>query len=904
MRCWRRITALSLFVVTAFHLAPPARACGPATIDPIFVFQESPDLPFAGFTRGQLGIVKPNFGRKTLAIAYRYLNGGSFSEPEQAALVEALRGQSPDEESTAALKNWVEARKELLKEKETLPEIYLERKDGGYDFFPNCANNAFEVATATLKDRVNSYGSDDRNVRNWMAGQDVVFENCSGGAKIPDPAGSASPVWLRKDRDYQIAAAFFYSLNFDEARRRFEMIANDLESPWRETARYLVARTLVRQASLTKSESSQRDLYEKAEVELQNLIGRGGNFQASARRFWGLIQYKLHPEDRVQELGRKLGTYPGNEDLQQDLIDYVWLLDKFEFRILEDEEKRKDALKPPEERNKPDNSFYSEEAKARYEAINSGELISINFTPKTAEGKPDHSNYTSLDFKPDVSASEILLAFESKLNRKLSEEEIKELRELHQGALEHRDWVMSPNRKWGDARWSLHEGCDHDCEHLTLDLVPAFLRNDDLSDWILTLQTQDPTAYSHALARWRATESRAWLAVALIKAVKTSPHVTRLMRAAQTVAADAPEFPTVAHELVRLQISLGNKDAARSLVDQIIAGSFDLLPISARNEFLAQRTLLAKSMTEFLKYSQRKPVAFYDYGRIGTLAELLQQSKASWDSRYSDQTKEEYEKDTEATYRDLLAWDERFAFDEETADTLNWHFPLAALVDAARDQALPDYLQRQLILAAWTRAILFERHELASQITPDVLKVAPETTLVLKSYLQARTPAEKKHAALFVLLKFPNLSPFVKSGIPDFSTSDSINYYFESAWWCTLPVTEYTRHGEEITKIVRKPDFLTAREIESAAAERAKLEAIANGKRYLGQRVLDWAKASPGDSRIPEALYIAFNANGSYKYGCGGWEHDDEVQQETSRLLREKYSNSPWTARLPDADKR
>ena len=889
--------------MTAVHLAPPAKACGPATIDPIFVFQESADLPFAEFTRGQLGIVKPSFGRKTLAIAYRYLNGGSFSEPEQGALLEALRGKAPEEESTAALKNWVEARKELLKEHEALPEIYLERKDRGYDFFPNCAKNAFEVATATLKDRVSSYGSDDRNVRDWMAGQDVVFENCSGGAKIPDPAGSASPVWLRKDREYQIAAAFFYSLNFDEARRRFELIGNDLESPWRETARYLVARTLVRQASLTKSESLQRDLYEKAEVELQNLIGRGGSFQASARRFWGLIQYRMHPDARVQELGRKLATYPGNEDLRQDLIDYVWLLDRFESHILEDEEKRKEALKPPEERENANQSSFNDERRARFEALENGELIGINLTPKTAEGKPDHPNYTSLDFKPDISESEILLAFESKLNRKLSEEEIKELRELHQGALKHRDWLTSPNRKWGQSGLTLHEGCAYGCERLTLDLVPAFLRNDDLSDWMLTLQTQDPNAYGHALERWRATESRAWLAVALIKAVKTSPDITRLMRDARTVAVDAPEFPTVAHELVRLQISLGNMDAARSLVDQIIAGSFDLLPVSARNEFLAQRTLLAKSMTEFLKFSQRQPVAFYDYGRVGTLADLLQRSKASWDAEYSDQTKEEYETQIENTYRDLLPWDERSAFDEETADILNWHFPLEALVLAARDQALPDYLQRPLILAAWTRAILFDRHELASQINNDVLKAAPEMTSVLKPYLQARTLAEKNHAALFVLLKFPTLSPFVKSGIPDFATSDDINYYFESAWWCTLPVTEYNRKSEEVPKVVRKPNFLTARRIESAAAERDKLEAIGDAKRYLGKLVLQWAKSSPEDSRIPEALYIAFNANGSYKYGCGGWEHDDEVQRETSRLLREKYPNSPWTIRLPEPEK-
>ena len=57
----------------------------------------------------------------------------------------------------------------------------------------------------------------------------------------------------------------------------------------------------------------------------------------------------------------------------------------------------------------------------------------------------------------------------------------------------------------------MHEGCDYDCEHLTLDLVPAFLRNDDLSDWILTLQTEDPKAYSHALSDGaRPNPARGW----------------------------------------------------------------------------------------------------------------------------------------------------------------------------------------------------------------------------------------------------------------------------------------------------------------------------------------------------------------------------------------------------------
>ena len=52
-----------------------------------------------------------------------------------------------------------------------VPEIYDERRHNGYDFFPNCTSNAFEVATQTLTDRVTSYGATDTNVRNWLDAQ-------------------------------------------------------------------------------------------------------------------------------------------------------------------------------------------------------------------------------------------------------------------------------------------------------------------------------------------------------------------------------------------------------------------------------------------------------------------------------------------------------------------------------------------------------------------------------------------------------------------------------------------------------------------------------------------------------------------------------------------------------------
>jgi hypothetical protein len=896
----RLIVILVLITSLSIQFVSPAKACGPFSIDPIFVFHESPDLPFREFTRGRIGIIQPTFGRKTLVIAYRYLNGGMFSDDEQNALVEALEGRAPEENSQDALKAWIAARKEFLAENEMLPEIYRERKNGsGYDFFPNCAKNAFEVATSTLKDRVGSYSASDANVKEWIAAQDIVFQNCSGGSHIPAPANGGSPRWLQKDREYQIAAAYFYSLNFDEARRRFAKIATDVDSPWQETANYLVARTLVRQASLTKDDAEKLDLNSKAEVALQNCASQSASFGGPSQKLLALVKFRLHPEERLQELARTLAG-SGDQNLRQDLIDYVWLVDQFEARILTAEKKRKEALKPAAERQNEERTFPNEEPRRLYEARERGEIISIAFTPKGADGQQDYRNYVSLDFKPDATEAEILLAFEARLDRKLTEDERNELSERHDSALQYRAWNLSPNRKWGEGGLSEHEDC-YDCGKLTFDLMPDYLRADDLTDWMLTLKTPDPGAYEHALKRWHDTAANAWLVAALIKADKSSPGRERLMREAEAVGRDAAGFPTIVHELARLEISLRQTDAARKLVDDVLTNSAAALPTSAKNQFLEQRALLADGFSAFLKYSQRTPVAFFNNmnGRFGSLRDQLRFAKGEWSPEYHNQTKAEWDSDVEKEYQDLLPWDQRAIFSEESIDVLNWHFPLQALGAAGRDRSVPDYLQRQLLLAAWTRAVVLNRYDDALELTPDVTKVAPEMAPLLNEFLRAR-PAEREHAALFVILKFPKLSPYVATGLPSFETAEDVDYYFTTAWWCELPTSEFNDDGEEVQKKIRPPSFLSAQQVAAAAAERKQLEDLEVGKSYLGKQVLKWAKESPNDPRVPEALYIAYQANENYKYSCGEWEHNQEIQKEAEQILRQRYAGSAWTAKLPN----
>jgi hypothetical protein len=902
MRSLHRTIAVALAALVLLNSAPVATACGPYFTEPVFIFEDSPDLPFTEFTSGKIGIIRPALGRKTLVIAYRYLNGGAFTSDEQSALLEALRGKAPEDDGSEAVKAWISARKEFLKEEQQeLPKIYTEREYGGYDFFPNCTKNAFEVAIQTLKDRAASYG-DDENVKTWLATQDTVFQNCSGGSNIPSELGADSPKWLRKDRDYQIGAAYFYSLNFDEARARFQKIATDTDSPWQEIAPYLVGRTLIRQASLTSDQKRKSELYEQAENHFQTLIVSGGKFASAAGKLLALVKYQIHPEERTVELGRILAR-GYDENLRQDLIDYVWLIDRFESRVLKAEEERKKKLNPSEEKENPNESLPNKEWKKRYEQIERGELIEINIYPKGSDGNAKYLPRIGFDFKPDVAEADILAAFTESLDRPLTDEETKQIKEAHASALENRKWRLSPNRKWENEGLSKYEGCDYDCTRLTFDLVPDFLRSDDLSDWILTLQTKDPRAYRHALSQWRQTHSPAWLLTALIKAQKSSPRLPQLMRDAEKVGRDDPAFATVAYHLTRLQIAMGHADQARKLLDDIISWQSGVLPISAQNQFLEQRMQLADGLNEFLRSAQRKPIAFNEYGSLGTFRDLFERAQHFWDDRPWNtddmgKTKEEHDRETEEHYRDLLPWDHRVVFDEKTVEIFNRHFSVQLLIESARNPNVPDYLQRSLFLAAWTRAIVLNNDKAALEIAPEVLKVAPEMNSLFAPYLKSKTIKGRRTEALYVLLKFPNLSPFVPSGLPVFFTSEELDYYFEDTWWCPLSETEYNNEGNEVPKVVPRPAFLTAKQLEAVQREHVALAAVGNGKSYLGKQVIEWAKTSPADARIPEALYIAVQANASYKNGCDGWEFDEKTKQRAETILRQRYPQSPWTAKL------
>ena len=149
---FRLLISTVLLIAFVSNILP----CGPAFVTPIFQYKNAPDNPYQNFAAGKLGILKPTYHRIVLLAAYRYLNGGGFSQPEQNALVEVWNADfnNKDFENkdaiNEAIKKWVEKRKEVVGKEEKTPEIYAEREYGGYNFFPNCTKNAFETATETL----------------------------------------------------------------------------------------------------------------------------------------------------------------------------------------------------------------------------------------------------------------------------------------------------------------------------------------------------------------------------------------------------------------------------------------------------------------------------------------------------------------------------------------------------------------------------------------------------------------------------------------------------------------------------------------------------------------------------------------------------------------------------------
>lgn len=173
------------------------------------------------------------------------------------------------------------------------------------------------------------FGVESPAVRAWVQAQDVVFATCSDGANLTLPPTTETA--LRADSAYQVATAHFYSGNFDAAVKAFTAIAQDTSSPWRSLAPYLVARTLVRKATLRGGEGEvDGDVLAQAETHIRQVLDDRAQsaMHPAARRLLHFVRFRSAPTQRLHELAQAVLTKDADTMLQQDLADYTLLLDK------------------------------------------------------------------------------------------------------------------------------------------------------------------------------------------------------------------------------------------------------------------------------------------------------------------------------------------------------------------------------------------------------------------------------------------------------------------------------------------------------------------------------------------------------------------------------------------------
>jgi hypothetical protein len=402
--------------------------------------------------------------------------------------------------------------------------------------------------------------------------------------------------------------------------------------------------------------------------------------------------------------------------------------------------------------------------------------------------------------------------------------------------------------------------------------LPKVGREDDLTDWVLTFQVQDADALNYSIQKWEKTGAIPWLVAALAKINVDHPKFAALIEAATKVRTISPASTSIAYHVDRLMIESNRKDEARRRLDAMLASSGGSLPPSALNRFLSLRMKVAASLDEFLKYSQRVPSGVtYDE-----------------DGRELPMDKDEATDEVKKSPRVGLSWD------EDATRALNEMMPLSVLKEAALSKSLPVHLRRDLAIAVWARAALLDDEATALVLVPAVESLAPELKEYLDAYVAAQEKAARKFAAVYLMLKFPGTRPTVDASFGRAAAFGEIESYRDN-WWCEYGRTVSPDDETVVRKTATKdnpvaPDFITAAQKASAAAEWKRLAALGTAPNYLCAQAVKWAGVKPDDARAPEALHLAVRAT---RYGCTDKQTGTFSKQAYDTLHR-KYPKSEW----------
>lgn len=422
------------------------------------------------------------------------------------------------------------------------------------------------------------------------------------------------------------------------------------------------------------------------------------------------------------------------------------------------------------------------------------------------------------------------------------------------------------------------------------DALVAAAANDDLADWVVTMQ-RGPAAGTRAYLRWKAARSLPWLVAALAAAQPSGRETPELLEAAALVPPMSPAFVTVSAQRARLMSQRGEAPGARRVLDAALARP--ALPVGSRNELLERRAALASAWPALLADLPRAP-ADVVYGP-DVLVEPTPVVTPGWDPD------SEYVRERESVLR-LRRRPE--CLDTDGAIAFNRALPLARWQDAVGADALPERVRRLLALAGWTRATLLADSVTAASFAQSLRALEPSLAADLAAWEKAAPGEAREFAAAFLVARRPGLRPYVLEGLDRLEPLDRLDDYRDNWWSSREQVTaqEYdgTVPGEAATGYSTRDGhkaavpvyaFLTSGERSVAAEQGARLTKVVPAPQWMGVRILAFAKARPRDPRVPEALHRLVRA---VRLGASD-DKSARMAKEAFTLLHSRYPANPWT---------
>jgi hypothetical protein len=421
----------------------------------------------------------------------------------------------------------------------------------------------------------------------------------------------------------------------------------------------------------------------------------------------------------------------------------------------------------------------------------------------------------------------------------------------------------------------------------------------DLGDWIHVMQVSNSDASAigaakeNALNHWRRTPTLPWLIATLTYLGPGDADVAAAIEQSRKLEPSAPGFLDAAWQRIRLLISQHQSDTARVDLDKILADKG--LTVGTRNLFLIERARVAGDWDEFARFAPRRPEFLGPYfgDQASDTGDFVSLPMKSIDKSYAAML----------GWRSELLGDPRY-FDTDGATILNSAAPLAVQAKLVSGTALPDNMRRDLALAAWTRAVLLGREEIAKSIAELLAAVFPQYGSDWQGYREASSVGERKFAAAVLLLRLPAAGPWVEDNLGYTYKRDVIGSY-ASRWWSP----ESLKTDGELAAIyfngpcrdscampgwLGPPAFVSDSERRTAEEEFARIkEQAPSAADYLGGIVLDWAKAHADDPRLPEALHLVVRLT---QFGDAG---NSGISRRAYNLLHTAYSKSPWTKQTP-----